>query len=116
MQLHLNHVDAVMVGRAAYDNPYLFSKVDSLFYAKPDPGLSRHEIVEAMYPYIEGWLAKGGRLNQVTRHMMNLFVGRPKGKFWRRYLTVEAPKEGAGLEVLRDALAQVPNIQETLAA
>ncbi|MBT6436366.1 MAG: tRNA dihydrouridine(20/20a) synthase DusA [Deltaproteobacteria bacterium] len=116
MQTHLKHVDAVMVGRAAYDNPYLFSKVDGLFYGKPDLGLSRHQIVEAMYPYIEDWLAKGGRLNQVTRHMMNLFVGRTKGKFWRRYLTVEAPKDGAGIEVLRDALAQVPDLQETRAA
>lgn len=116
MQTHLKRVDAVMVGRAAYDNPYLFSKVDDLFYDKPNAGLSRHEIVEAMYPYIEDWLAKGGRLNQVTRHMMNLFVGRPRGKFWRRCLTVEAPKEGAGLEVLQETLAKVPDIQENLAA
>jgi tRNA-dihydrouridine synthase A len=116
MQEHLQKLDAVMIGRAAYDDPYMFSCVDSMFYGKTDAGLSRHEIVEAMYPYIEEWLAKGGRLNQVTRHMMNLFVGRPRGKLWRRNLTIEAPKEGAGLDVLKDALALVPDINDDLAA
>ena len=116
MQEHLEEVDAVMIGRAAYDTPFMFGQVDSKFYGKADPGLSRHEIVESMYPYIEDWLARGGRLNQVTRHMMNLFVGRPRGKLWRRYLTVEAPKDGAGLSVLQDALALVPDIEDNLAA
>ena len=116
MQEHLQKLDAVMIGRAAYDDPYMFSCVDSMFYGKTDAGLSRHEIVESMYPYIEQWLAKGGRLNQVTRHMMNLFVGRPRGKLWRRNLTIEAPKDGAGLQVLKDALALVPDIKDDLAA
>lgn len=116
MQAHLTKLDAVMIGRAAYDNPYMFGRVDSLFYGKADLDLSRHEIVESMYPYIEDWLAKGGRLNQVTRHMMNLFVGRPRGKLWRRNLTIEAPKEGAGIQVLKDALALVPDIKDGLAA
>ncbi len=116
MQEHLEKLDAVMIGRAAYDNPYMFGRVDSRFYGKDDLGLSRHEIVESMYPYIEDWLAKGGRLNQVTRHMMNLFVGRPRGKLWRRNLTIEGPKDGAGIQVLKDALALVPDIKDELAA
>lgn len=108
MREHLRVVDAVMIGRAAYDDPYLFAQVDAEFYGESGPTLSRHQVVEAMYPYIESWLSCGGRLNQVTRHMMNLFVGRPRGKLWRRLLTTNAPKDGAGLEVVTKALAQVP--------
>jgi len=104
--VQLESVDGVMIGRAADDNPWLFSDVDQRFYGEPGPATSRRQVVEAMVPYIEEHLGRGEPLHRVTRHMLDLFSGQPGARRWRRMLTEGAHAKG-GLEVVRNALAAV---------
>ncbi len=104
---HLEHLDGVMMGREAYQNPFILSKVDEMLFGKPANHLTRHQIVELMVPYIESHLAQGGYLSHITRHMLGLFQGVPGARAWRRHLSEEAPKKGAGVNVLLDALKLV---------
>jgi tRNA-dihydrouridine synthase A len=83
----LQRVDAVMIGRAAYDNPYLFATVDRDMYHQTNLIPTRHQIVAAMLPYIDYWLSRGVKLNSITRHMLQLFAGQPGAKKWKRYLS-----------------------------
>jgi tRNA-dihydrouridine synthase A len=103
-QDHLQSVDAVMIGRAAYENPYLFAAADRLIYGSPEPDPSRDRIVEAMLPYVDVWVAKGLKLNKITRHMIHLFAGQPGSRVWRRHLTEQSCQVGVGSEVLKQAL------------
>lgn len=103
----LQWVDAVMIGRAAYDNPYLFATVDRDFYGEPGLPASRQAVVEAMFSYCDRWVAQGLKLNKITRHMLQLFAGQPGSRAWKRHLTEQSCRVGAGSEVLREALAQV---------
>ena len=102
---HLSHVDGVMLGRAAYQNPYLLAHADRRFFDDPHPVPDRAEIVEAFLPYIDAEISQGARLHHMTRHILGLFQGQPGARAWRRHLTVQGVKADAGLEVLRDALA-----------
>ena len=102
---HLDHVDGVMLGRAAYHQPWMLNEVDQRFFGGDAGAASPIDIVERMKPYIAEQLAKGIWLQRITRHMLGLFHGRPGGKYWRRILSEEAIKPGAGLEVLDRALA-----------
>jgi tRNA-dihydrouridine synthase A len=104
IQRHLSHVDAVMVGRAAYENPYLFATVDRDIYHKTNLVPSRAEIIERMLPYVEERLRHGDRLNQITRHLLSLFNGQPRAKFWRRTLSDSTLLASAGPELLQTAL------------
>lgn len=104
----LQLVDAVMIGRAAYDNPYLFATADQEIYGENTPILTRHQIVEAMYPYIDYWVKKGVRLNSITRHLLELFAGQPGTKAWKRHISENAHLPGAGVEVLQQAVNQIP--------
>lgn len=101
------HVDGVMLGRAAYHTPGMLAEVDAAFYGDARAPLTEREAVEAMFPYIETELARGTRLAAITRHMLGLFHGAPGARQWRRILTVEAIRPGAGLEVVQAALASV---------
>ncbi|TNE59672.1 MAG: tRNA dihydrouridine(20/20a) synthase DusA [Alphaproteobacteria bacterium] len=105
---HLAHVDGVMLGRVAYHNPWILAAVDARYFGDTPNTLTRADIVEAMLPYVEAHLARGGALHHVTRHMVGLFQGCPGARAWRRHLSEEAVKPGAGAEVLTDALALVP--------
>ncbi len=106
---HLEHVDAVMIGRAAYDDPMIFASADrDLFGATQAHVPTTHEVVEGMYDYIEAHMRAGGRLNQVTRHMLNLFTGQRGARAWRRTLSEGHHLEGAGVALVREALAKVP--------
>jgi tRNA-dihydrouridine synthase A len=96
-----------MLGREVYQNPYLLSQVDSQIFGLENSGLSRHQVVEAMYPYIEAHLEQGGRLQHVTRHMLGLFQGCVGARAWRRHISENAHKAGADLEVLKQALDYV---------
>jgi tRNA-dihydrouridine synthase A len=107
--LQLQHVDGVMLGRAAYHNPYLLADVDRRFFADAHPVLSRAELVEAMLPYIERELADGTPLKQITRHMLGLFQGMPGARHWRRHLSEHAVRPGAGIDVVRQALLIIQN-------
>jgi tRNA-dihydrouridine synthase A len=99
-------LDGVMLGRAAYHDPAsVLIGADGLWgdgFA-PEPV----QVVDAMRPYISRHLEGGGRLHQVTRHMLGLFAGQPGARGWRRVLSERASRDGAGLDVLDDALAQV---------
>ena len=103
----LHYVDAVMIGRAAYDNPYLFATVDRDFYDQNAPISSRYEIVEAMLPYIDHWLSKGARLNSITRHMLQIFAKQPGTKAWKRYISQNAFLPNASSLTIKNALEQV---------
>jgi tRNA-dihydrouridine synthase A len=105
---HLTHVDGVMLGREAYQNPYLLANVDQLVFGESDkPILSRHQVVEHMLPYIEQELAKGNQLSHMTRHMLGLFQGMVGARAWRRHLSEYACRREADIRVLLDALALV---------
>ena len=103
----LHYVDAVMIGRAAYDNPYLFATVDRDFYDSQAEIPSRIQIVEAMLPYIDHWLSKGVRLNSITRHMLQIFAQQPGTKAWKRYISQNAFLPHADSLTIKNALKQV---------
>ncbi|WP_373236552.1 tRNA dihydrouridine(20/20a) synthase DusA [Cohaesibacter celericrescens] len=103
-QTHYEHVDGVMMGRSAYHNPALLADVDrELFGADQSPDL--FDVARAMIPYIDAHVERGGRVNQVARHMLGLFQSRPGAKRWRQILTVESVKPDATSQVVEDALA-----------
>jgi tRNA-dihydrouridine synthase A len=104
---HLSHVDGVMLGRAAYQSPELLMRVDPLLFGQEAPFDDPFEAVEAYAPYIARSLERGVRLHDMTRHMLGLFAGRPGARAYRQKLAMLAPARGAGLEVLREAVAQV---------
>ena len=104
---HLAHLDGVMLGRAAYHDPDLLLGVDPQLFGVAAPCNSPFEVVEAYLPYVSARLSEGVRLADMTRHMLGLFTGMPGARAWRRHLATEAVKRGAGLEVLRDAMAHV---------
>ena len=108
----LEHVDGVMLGRAAYHNPYVLAGVDARFYADPHLVPDRILVVERMLPYVEQELAVGSPLNAMTRHMLGLFQGVPGARAWRRRLSEYAHQAGAGPEVILDALAAAGAVGE----
>jgi tRNA-dihydrouridine synthase A len=100
----LQSVDAVMIGRAVYDNPYLLATVDREIYGENTPILSRHQIVKAMLPYIDTWTSRGLKLHSITRHMLQLFHGQSGSRNWKRVLTEQSVLPGAGVDVIKKAL------------
>ncbi len=103
---HLSRLDGVMMGRAAYKEPWRLLGVDALWGEAP-PVASAREAADAMLPYIERALAEGVRLNSVVRHMLGLFAGVPGARAFRRHLATAAVRPGAGCEVLEEALSFV---------
>jgi len=101
----LQWVDGVMIGRAAYQHPMLLTQVDPEFFGHPSPFKGGAETIRAMYPYMESQLALGVKLSSMTRHLLGLFQGCPGAKLFRRYLSENAPKTGAGIEVLELGLS-----------
>ncbi|MDH5517997.1 MAG: tRNA dihydrouridine(20/20a) synthase DusA [Gammaproteobacteria bacterium] len=104
---HLQRVDGVMIGREAYHNPYFLASVDKFIFDDDHEILSRHQIVESMFPYIESEMKKGLRLHSIVRHMLGIFQGVKGTKAWKRYLSENACKSDAGIEVLQQALTLV---------
>ena len=101
IQEHLPHVDAIMIGRAAYDNPMLFSTVDEQYFHKKNMGLSRVEILERMIPYIEKHMAKGTKMMSITRHMLQLYAHRQGARLYKRSLGSMSSKKTQNLEKMR---------------
>jgi len=100
-------VDGVMIGRQAYHDPYFLAILEQ--HINPDwRPPDRHGVVADMMPYIEKELARGERLGRITRHMLGLFAGQPGARAWRRYISENAFREGAGPEVLIEALDKMP--------
>ncbi|WP_354539622.1 tRNA dihydrouridine(20/20a) synthase DusA [Roseovarius sp. MBR-6] len=101
-------LDGVMVGRAAYHQPAdILCAADRRIFGAPGPDATPEGAVRAMLPYIEAHLVAGGRLHQITRHMLGLFAGRPGARGWRRMLSEGAVRPGAGPELVEAALGQV---------
>ncbi len=101
-------LDGVMIGRAAYHRPWdILADADKAIWGEDGAPQAPEDIARAMLPYIERHLAQGGKLHQVTRHMLGLFAGRPGARHWRRALSVQANRPGAGPEIVEDALAQM---------
>lgn len=113
MQEQLNHVDGVMIGRAAYQEPALLLDVDRLFFERQgafensSAAKNAFEAVELFIPYVERRLAEGVPLHAMTRHILGLFNARKGARAWRRHLSTEGVKAGAGVRILREALAYV---------
>ncbi len=103
----LQHVDGVMVGRAAYHNPALLMMIDAELFNAPKPVSDDFEAIEALSSYIEKELVKGERLSNITRHLLGLFAGQPGARLFRQKLTSEATKPNASLETLRSAVNEV---------
>lgn len=108
---HLGHVDAVMVGRAAYETPYLFAEADTRYFGDDAPVLTRFEIAEQMLPVIEREEALGEKLHRITRHMLTLFVGQPGTKAWKQALSA-SENVGTGTQRVRAALDAVRRVQD----
>jgi len=109
-------LDGVMIGRAAYHDPAnVLLDADQKIYGA-DHGLQAHDAVHAMLPYIEAHVSQGGKLSQITRHMLGLFTGRPGARAWRRVLSEGAPKKGAGPELVLEALTHVTEAHRDHAA
>jgi tRNA-dihydrouridine synthase A len=104
---HLHRVDGVMMGRAAYQEPWRLLDVDPLVFGEPPRLSSPGAVAEALIPYIERELARGVRLNSIVRHVLGLFRAVPGARAFRRHLATEAVKPGAGADVLRAALSHL---------
>ena len=104
-ETHLAHVDGVMLGRAAYQTPALLLDVDARFFGDANRDLS--DAIAAYVDYVAERLADGAPLNAMTKHMLGLFHGKPGARLFRRHLSENATRKGAGISVLRDALAYI---------
>lgn len=100
---HLTHVDGVMIGRTAYHNTSMLGEVDSDLFGDVCEPMSREALLEAMSDYCSDFVAAGGKLSTVTRHMLGLFQGMPGARRYRQVLSTDGPKPGAGVEVLARA-------------
>ncbi len=107
-QRHLDHVDGVMLGRAAYQSPYMMAQVDRELFAETAAIPSRGDLVAAMLPYIAEQMAQGVRLHAIARHMLGLYHGQPGAKAWRRHISERSYKPGADGSLLQAAVAQMP--------
>jgi len=113
---HLRHVDGLMMGRAAYQNPELLLGVDPALFGEPAPVADAFAALEAFMAVIAEGLERGGRLHDFTRHLHGLFTGRRGARRYRQILATEAIRRGAGLDVLRAAMAHVERAPALAAA
>ncbi|PNH98462.1 tRNA dihydrouridine(20/20a) synthase DusA [Vibrio diazotrophicus] len=107
-KLHLAHLDGVMIGREAYQSPYILAEVDQQIFGLDAPVKKRSEVIFEMFPYIEQQLSQGAYLGHITRHMLGMFQSMPGARQWRRHISENAHKAGAGIEVVEAALAKIP--------
>lgn len=113
---HLAHVDGVMLGRAAYQRPYLLAGVDQALFGSDEPMVARGDVLARLVPYVREHLARGGRLNSVTRHILGLYHGQPRARLFRRHLSEHGVGEGPGLDVLIEAMAMAEGREAALSA
>jgi tRNA-dihydrouridine synthase A len=96
-----------MLGRAAYHTPYILAEVDDRLFADAAAPPSRAQVLQQLMPYIERHLARGGRLNNVARHLLGLYHGQPRARAFRRYLSENAVRPDVGVHVLSEAMSIV---------
>jgi tRNA-dihydrouridine synthase A len=113
---HLASVDGVMLGREAYQNPWMLAEVDSALFGMDKPVDSRDDIIIGLLPYVERQLARGAHLNHITRHILGLYQGVPGARKFRRHLSEHAYRKDAGVAVLREAFDMVRDGDATRAA
>ena len=106
-QDHLDHVDGVMLGREAYQNPWMLAQVDEALFGMDSPLKSRDDVIAELLPFAEQHLAQGGQLNHITRHILGLYQGIPGARKFRRHLSENAYKKEAGIGILAEAYALV---------
>jgi tRNA-dihydrouridine synthase A len=104
---HLSHVDGVMLGREAYQNPWMLAQVDAVLFGMDNTASSRDDVIDALLPYAQRQIDRGAQLNHITRHVLGLYQGVPGARKFRRHLSENAYKKGAGPEVLAQARAMV---------
>jgi len=102
---HLRHVDGVMIGRAAYHDPYILTRIEHQLYGTPMP--TRESVLADLRDYVGAYLARGGALHHIGRHILGLFHGEPGARGFRRYLSQNMHRPGAGYEVIAGALASM---------
>jgi tRNA-dihydrouridine synthase A len=106
-ETHLEHADGVMLGRAAYQEPWRLLAADSELFGEAAPHATMKRVFEAMMPYIERELSHGTRLHSISRHFVGAFHAVPGARAFRRHLAENGVKPGAGMNVLREAIALV---------
>lgn len=109
IQQHLQYVDGVMVGREAYQNPALLGQIDQALFDPQAEIITPRQAVEKMFPYIEQHLSQGVYLNHIVRHILGAFQQCKGARQWRRHLSENACKPGAGIEVIEKALSFIEN-------
>ncbi len=113
---HLEYVDGVMIGRAAYDDPWLFSEVDRRYFGDDHPIPTRHEVVEGLFDYVRYWTEeRGARLHHISRHLLQIFRAQPGARAWRRHISNNACDRDAGVDVLREGLDLISEINSPAA-
>lgn len=108
-KVHLEHIDGVMIGRAAYQNPYILALADPLIFDAPRPAKTRREILMELMDYAAQELEKGVYISRITRHILGLFQGKPGARAFKRHISEQSFKPGAGIEVLQQAMDLVPD-------
>lgn len=111
---HLPDVDGIMIGREAYSNPYFLAAIDKKYYPNNSASPTRIEVIEEMLPMIENALKNKIKLSSITRHMLGLFQGEPGARRWRRTLSENAYKDGASIDIIKEALSHVRNGFESI--
>ena len=109
-QKQLDHVDGVMIGREAYQNPWMLAEADRLLFDDDHRLPTRHQIVEKLMPFAEAQHAKGAPVNRISRHILGLFQGQPRARSWRRHISENAHRAGATPEVIMEAAEMVPKL------
>ena len=104
---HLEQVDGVMVGRDAYHNPYMMNQVDESLYGEAPNKDTEHEILNQYMQYMQKQMEQGVYLKHMSRHLLGLFTGQAGAKAWRRHISENAHKEGAGIEVIQQAMSYI---------
>jgi len=113
-RVHLEQVDGVMIGREAYQNPWMLAEVDPMLFGRDRIANTRDEVIEELLPYIVTQMAGGARLNHITRHILGLYQGVAGARKFRRHISENAYKKEAGVEVLEEAYSLVKQSQSQL--
>jgi tRNA-dihydrouridine synthase A len=106
---HLQYVDGAMLGRAAYDHPYLFAEADVLYCNDPDPPRTRRHVLEAMLAYLERCIAQGLPPYRIVRHLLSLFAYQRAARLWKRFLSERTWTPETAVAALREAMGLVPD-------
>lgn len=109
MELHLNHVDGVMIGREAYENPCLFADVDKKFFNQEQKTITRREIIENLIPYADDLKKNDLKISKILNHTMGLFVNKQGSKTWKRFMSENIHNKNADSSILKEVIKILPD-------